>query len=96
LFGPEQQAVIDHKDTDCEKRNGHPLTAGWGRRTLQAHPCEERGTSNEETHAGEKKGRDLTHAYANGEEGRAPDEINNGEGQQGLPCGRTNRGFHGK
>ncbi len=96
LFGPEQQAVIQHKDANCENRSGCPFAAGRRRRTFQTHPREEHDSRNEETHACEKKGWNLTHTYTDGQEGRAPDEINDGERQHGLPCRRTKGCFHGK
>ena len=49
-----------------------------------------------ENHLDFIKGSARADTDADGQEGRAPDEINDGERQHGLPCWRTNCRFHGK
>ena len=95
LLGPEEQAVVEDEDEKAEEAGGFPLWARGGRCAARDHPAVEDETGGEESHGGEEQWRDFADADADGEEGRSPQEVDDGEGQQNFPRSGMSVGLHG-
>src|ERR1039457_6943669 len=95
-FSPEKQPVVENKNQDREKRGRAPLARSRRSCAPGAHPAVEYDSGNQETHARQKKWRNFAHPYADRQEGRAPHQIDNGEGEEHLPCTRLGSSIHGE
>ncbi len=85
LLGPEQEAVVEDEDQKREQEDRHPLAAIRQGLALRDHPSEENESRDKEAHCREEKRRNLMNANANREKRGSPDEVNDREGEQGLP-----------
>ena len=62
---------------------------------MSDHPDIEDEAGGKESQCGEEQRREFAHADADEDEGGSPDEVDDAEGEQGLPAGAMSVGFHG-
>lgn len=87
LLGPEQESIVDDEDQNSEQRDRHPLAAARRRLALGDHPSIKDKSGDGETHCRQEEWWNVVNADADRKERRSPHEVDNREGQQGLPRG---------